>query len=154
MDPLIPFLRTRESVDNESVLKGGEMKTNGYWVRWGFVCILHRWPVFVATNLKGQDKDRSPALPTKEVYTGTVAAIGGQFAGASRPFTLEITGYTSSDEPSASLRFSERKGRTISSRQFHTKSLGSFSHRRPGGPRLEICTGKPDREGSENHDPV
>jgi len=43
-------------------------------------------------NLESQNEQRPRNLPAKEVYTGSAVAVGGQFGGASRPFTLEITG--------------------------------------------------------------
>ena len=64
----------------------------------GICCIFAIGLSMAPRSAKALDKERSGHLPAKEVYTGTVAAIGGELAGASRPFTLEITGYTPSDE--------------------------------------------------------
>jgi len=93
----------------------------------GICCILAIGLSTAPRSAKALDKDRSGHLPTKEVYTGTVAAIGGQFAGASRPFTLEITGYTPSDEAQHDLEILRAQGQDDYIKAISHKKLGSFS---------------------------
>ena len=58
------------------------------------LCFLIAGALPPTVNAGRQGKHDHEKNPAKEVYTGTAVAIGGQFAGNSRSFTLEITGYT------------------------------------------------------------
>jgi len=78
-------------------------------------------------NVEGQDKEPSTHLFSKEVYTGTVAAIGGQFAGASRPFTLEITGFTPSEEAQHDFDILRAQGQDDFIKAISHKKFGYFS---------------------------
>ena len=91
------------------------------------ICVFTIGLSFSPRSVKGENKDRSGRVPTKEVYTGTVAAIGGQFAGASRPFTLEITGYTSSDEAQREFEILRAQGQDDFIKAISHKKLGNFS---------------------------
>jgi len=93
----------------------------------GICCIFTIGVSSASRRLKGEDKERSPHSSAKEVYTGTVAAIGGQFAGASRPFTLEITGYTPSDEAQREFEILRAQGQDDFIKAISHKKLGSFS---------------------------
>ena len=103
------------------------MKTRWILGTLGIGCILTFGFSFSPRSVKGENKDRSGHVPTKEVYTGTVAAIGGQFAGASRPFTLEITGYTSSDEAQREFEILRAQGQDDFIKAISHKKLGHFS---------------------------
>jgi hypothetical protein len=61
-------------------------------------CIVLVGVSLLPPNLKSQNQHKQGGLHAKEVYTGTAVAVGGQFGGASRPFTMEITGYTPDEE--------------------------------------------------------
>ena len=91
----------------------------------GIFCILTIGLSLSSRNVKGQDK-KSNRLP-KEVYTGSVVAIGGQFGGASRPFTLEITGYTPGDEVQHDFEILRSQGQDDFIKAISHKKLGSFS---------------------------
>ena len=91
------------------------------------ICVFTIGLSFSPRSVKGENKDRSGRVPTKEVYTGTVAAIGGQFAGASRHFTLEITGYTSSDEAQREFEILRAQGQDDFIKAISHKKLGNFS---------------------------
>src|SRR5688572_18826498 len=106
---------------------GGEMKTRWLLGTLGICCILTFGLSFSPRSVKGENKDRSGKAPTKEVYTGTVAAIGGQLAAASRPFTLEITGYTSSDEAQREFEILRAQGQDDFIKAISHKKLGHFS---------------------------
>ena len=93
----------------------------------GIFCIFTIGLSLAPRNVKGQDKKPSNHLSTKEVYTGTVVAIGGQFGGASRPFTLEITGYTRSDEAQHDFEVLRTQGQDDFIKAISHQKLGSFS---------------------------
>ena len=93
----------------------------------GICCIFMIGLSLAPRNVEGQDKEPSTHLFSKEVYTGTVAAIGGQVAGASRPFTLEITGYTPSDEAQHDFEILRAQGQDDYIKAISHKKLGSFS---------------------------
>lgn len=93
----------------------------------GICCIFTLGLSLAPRSLKGQNKERSPHDSVKEVYTGNVVAIGGQFGGASRPFTLEITGYTSSDEAQHDFEILRFQGQDDFIKAIAHKRLGSFS---------------------------
>jgi len=78
-------------------------------------------------QVKGENKEKSTHLPAKEVYTGTVVAIGGQFGGASRPFTLEITGYTPGEEVQQDFEILQTRGQDDFMKAISHKKLGRFS---------------------------
>jgi len=103
------------------------MKTRWLLGTLGICCILAVGLSLAPRSLKGQNKERSLRNSTKEVYTGTVAAIGGQFAGASRPFTLEITGYTPSDEAQREFAILRAQGQDDFIEAISHKKLGTFS---------------------------
>jgi hypothetical protein len=63
------------------------------------VCCMVSVSVFMPpSNIQGQNKHKNGNLAAKEVYTGTAVAVVGSFGGASRPFTIEISGYTPDEE--------------------------------------------------------
>ena len=93
----------------------------------GICCIVTIGLSVAPRSAKALNKDRSGHLPTKEVYTGTVAAIGGQFAGASRPFTLEITGFTPSEEAQQDFEVLRAQGQDDFIKAISHKKFGSFS---------------------------
>ena len=63
----------------------------------------------------------------KEVFTGTVIGVGGQLGGVSRPFTLTIDNYTSSDEASKAIAMLAEGGQDALLKSLQGKKLGSFS---------------------------
>ena len=103
------------------------MKTKWLLGTLGTCCIFTVGLSLAPRNLKGQDKERSPHTSTKEVYTGSVVAIGGQFGGASRTFTLEITGYTSSEDAQHDFEILRSQGQDDFIKAISHKKLGSFS---------------------------
>ena len=93
----------------------------------GICCIFMIGLSLAPRNVEGQDKEPSTHLFSKEVYTGTVAAIGGQFAGASRPFTLEITGFTPSEEAQHDFDILRAQGQDDFIKAISHKKFGYFS---------------------------
>jgi hypothetical protein len=93
----------------------------------GICCIFAIGLSMAPRSAQALDKERSGHLPAKEVYTGTVAAIGGELGGASRPFTLEITGYTPSDEAQHDFEILRAQGQDDYIKAISHKKLGSFS---------------------------
>ena len=63
----------------------------------------------------------------KEVYTGTVIGVGGPLGGVSRPFTLEIDGYTSKAESSRAVAVLAEGGQDRLLKELESKRLGYFS---------------------------
>ena len=63
----------------------------------------------------------------KEVYTGTVIGVGGPLGGVSRPFTLEIDGYTSKAEGSRAVAVLAEGGQDRLLKELEGKRLGYFS---------------------------
>src|SRR5437588_9148093 len=63
----------------------------------------------------------------KEVYTGTVIGVGGPMGGVSRPFTLEIDGYTSKAEGSRAVAVLAEGGQDRLLKELEGKRLGYFS---------------------------
>ena len=63
----------------------------------------------------------------KEVYTGTVIGVGGPLGGVSRPFTLEIDGYTSKTEGSRAVAVLAEGGQDRLLKELEGKRLGYFS---------------------------
>lgn len=97
-------------------------------------CIFTIGMSMAPQKVQGQNREKSRHLPTKEVYTGTVAAIGGQFGGASRRFTLEITGYTLSEEARQDFEILRTRGqddfksrKTISPRRLESHCNNKYS---------------------------
>ena len=103
------------------------MKTKWLVGTLGICCILTVGFSLAPRGVKGENKDRSGHLASKEVYTGSVAAIGGQFAGASRPFTLEITGHTPNEEAQQDFEILRTQGQEEYIKAISHKKLGSFS---------------------------
>ena len=103
------------------------MKTKRLLGTLGICCIFTIGLSLAPPSLTGEDKERPPRSSAKEVYTGSVAAIGGQFAGASRPFTLEISGYTPSDEAQRDFDILRTKGQDDFIKAISHKKFGSFS---------------------------
>ena len=63
----------------------------------------------------------------KEVYTGAAVAVGGQFGGASRPFTLEITGYTPDENVQQNFQVLRTQGQDDFMKAIKNKKLGFFA---------------------------
>ena len=63
----------------------------------------------------------------KETYTGTAVAIGGQFGGRSRPFTLIIESYTPDAELQQALGTLREGGQDELMKAIGKKKLGSFA---------------------------
>ena len=63
----------------------------------------------------------------KEVYTGTVIGVGGPLGGVSRPFTLEIDGYTSKAEGSRAVAVLAEGGQDRLLKELEGKRRGYFS---------------------------
>jgi hypothetical protein len=74
-------------------------------------------------NDKKQEKKENS---TKEVYTGTAVAIGGQFGGRSIPFTLEITGHTSDEDAQRDLQTLQTQGQDALMKDIGKQKLGFF----------------------------
>jgi hypothetical protein len=66
-------------------------------------------------------------VATKEVYTGTAVAIGGEFGGRSRPFTLEITGHTPDQEAQQDLQILQTQGQDALMKAIGKTKLGYFA---------------------------
>jgi hypothetical protein len=82
-----------------------------------------QWP----SNVHSQNQRKLGNLPAKEVYTGTAIAVGGQFGGASRPFTLEITGYTPNEEVQQDFQVLRTQGQGDFMKAIKHKKLGFFA---------------------------
>lgn len=89
------------------------------------VCCIVSVGVFMpSSNIQGQNKHKQGHLPAKEVYTGNAVAIGGQFGGASRPFTLEVTGYTPDEEVQQDFLILRTQGQDDFMKAIGNKKLG------------------------------
>jgi hypothetical protein len=77
-----------------------------------------------SSSIQGENKDVQGHLPVKEVYTGNAVAIGGQFGGASRPFTLEVTGYTPDEEVQQDFQILRTQGQDDFMKAIRNKKLG------------------------------
>jgi hypothetical protein len=75
-------------------------------------------------NAAGQDRHDKENSSTKEVYTGTAVAIGGQFGGNSRTFTLEITGHTPDPEAQQDLQLLQTSGQDALMKAIGKEKLG------------------------------
>ena len=78
-------------------------------------------------ELKSQNQHKQGSRPAKEVYTGAAVAVGGQFGGASRPFTLEITGYTPDEEVQQDFQVLRTQGQDDFMKAIKNKKLGFFA---------------------------
>ena len=98
-----------------------ETKTS---VRLLMLCCIVSVGVFMPpSSIQGQNKHRQ-GHPAKEVYTGSAVAIGGQFGGASRPFTLEVTGYTPDEEVQQDFQILRTQGQDDFMKAIGNKKLG------------------------------
>jgi len=70
---------------------------------------------------------KGPQKSTKEVFTGTMIGIGGSLGGASRSFTLTITGETSDAEALQLRELLKSKGQMAVLSAVSKKDLGRFS---------------------------
>ena len=91
------------------------------------ICIFAIGLSLALRDVKGENKKESDHFSTKEVYTGTVVSIGGQFGGASRPFTLEVTGFTRGDEAQRAFEILRTQGQDDFIKAISRNKLGSFS---------------------------
>jgi len=78
-------------------------------------------------NASGQDKHDQEKSSAKEVYTGTAVAIGGQFGGNSRTFTLEITSHTPDPQAQQDLQILQTGGQDALMKAIGKEKLGFFS---------------------------
>ena len=92
-----------------------------------FGCILGIAASIAVREVAAQNREKPDHRPAKEYYTGTVVAIGGQFGGASRPFTLEITGYTPSEEGKRVFEILRTQGQDDFMKAISNTKLGHFS---------------------------
>ena len=103
------------------------MKTRSILEMLGIFCCIFTISISVAPKSVGGENREKSQHPSKEVYTGTVVAIGGQFGGASRPFTLEITGYTPSAEVQQGFERLRAGGQDDFLKSISNRKLGFFS---------------------------
>jgi hypothetical protein len=78
-------------------------------------------------GVAAQNRDKPSHHSARESYTGTVVAIGGQFGGASRTFTLEITGHTPTEEGIRLFEILRTQGQDGFMKAITSKELGHFS---------------------------
>jgi hypothetical protein len=78
-------------------------------------------------KLKSQNQHKQGNRPAKEDYTGTAVAVGGQFGGASRPFTLEIIGYTPDENVQQDFQVLRTQGQDDFMKAIKNKKLGFFA---------------------------
>ena len=91
-------------------------------------CLLFVGVSLQPRNLEGQKNQQRPRnLPAKEVYIGSAVAVGGQFGGASRPFTLEITGYTPEAEVQQDFQVLRTQTQDDFMKAIQNKKLGFFA---------------------------
>ena len=94
-------------------------------VRLLMLCCIVSVGVFLPpSNIQGQNQHKQGNRPAKEVYTGTAVAVGGQFGGASRPFTLEVTGYTPDEEVQQDFQVLRTQGQDDFMKAIENKKLG------------------------------
>jgi hypothetical protein len=106
---------------------GGSMKTTTSVRLLTLCCIVLVAASLLPPKLKSQNQRKSGNLPAKEVYTGTAVAVGGQFGGASRPFTLEITGYATNEEVQRDFEVLRSQGQDDFMKTIKDKKLGFFA---------------------------
>jgi len=92
-----------------------------------FCCLVSVGVSLLPPELKSQNQRKRGSRPAKEVYTGTAVSVGGQFSGASRPFTLEITGYTPDDEVQQDFQVLRTQGQDAFMKAIKIKKLGFFA---------------------------
>lgn len=96
----------------------------GFLLTLGFVMAGMSLPTI---NADAQDKRHQEKSSAKEVYTGTAVAIGGQFGGNSRSFTLEITGHTPDAEAQQDFQILQTGGQDALMKAIGKEKLGFFS---------------------------
>jgi hypothetical protein len=74
----------------------------------------------------------------KEIYTGTAVAIGGQFGGRTRSFTLEITGHTPDEEVQQDFQILRSEGQDALMKAIKNKKLGYFAFTGQTGRNLNF----------------
>src|SRR5262245_28502754 len=87
-----------------------------------FVCCIAVVDMSMPTKAQSQKRSRG-----KEVFTGSVVAIGGQFGGASRPFTLEINSYTTDEDLQRDFEVLRTEGQDAFLKAIGNKKLGWFA---------------------------
>ena len=103
------------------------MKTKTYIRLLMLCCIVLVGVSLLPPKLKSQNQPRHRGLPAKEVYTGTAVAVGGQFGGASLPFTLEIIGFTLDEEVQQEFQVLRTQGQDDFMKAIKNRKLGSFA---------------------------
>ena len=81
----------------------------------------------IARSRGDDNKQGKKEISTKEVYTGTAVAIGGQSGGRSLPFTLEITGHTSDEDAQRDLQILQTQGQDALMKAIGKQKLGYFA---------------------------
>jgi hypothetical protein len=79
------------------------------------------------SNFQSQNQQQPGNLPAKEVYSGTSVAVGGQFGGASRPFTLEVTSYTPNEQVQQDFQVLRTQGQDDFMKTIKNRKLGFFA---------------------------
>jgi hypothetical protein len=87
-----------------------------------FLCCIAMVGLSMSPNAAAEKRSRG-----KEVFTGSAVAIGGQFGGASRPFTLEITSYTTDDDLQRDFHVLRTQGQDAFLKTIGNKKLGWFA---------------------------
>jgi hypothetical protein len=105
--------------------QGGSMKTKTPVRMLILCCIVSVGASLHPTKLISQNQLRN--RPAKEVYSGTAVAVGGQFGGASRPFTLEVTAYTPEEEVLQDFQVLRTQGQDDFMKAIKSKKLGFFA---------------------------
>jgi hypothetical protein len=112
-------------------IEGGNMRTRLSRISLiGFCLILVAAVSMQRSSARAEDKPdkgKQNSASTKEVYTGTAVAIGGQFGGRSRSFTLEITGNTSAAEAQQDFQILQTQGQDALMKAIGKTKLGYFS---------------------------
>jgi hypothetical protein len=91
-------------------------------------CIVLVGVSLLPPKLKSQNQHKQGGrFHAKEVYTGTAVAVGGQFGGASRPFTVEITGYPPDEEVQQDFQVLRTQGQDDFMKAIKNKKLGFFA---------------------------
>jgi hypothetical protein len=99
------------------------VKSGLYWERWANASTIDT----CNRPITWRQHHKQGSRPAKEVYTGTAAAVGGQFGGASRPFTLEITGYTPDENVQQDFQVLRTQGQDDFMKAIKNKKLGIFA---------------------------
>lgn len=92
----------------------------------------------LATTHGLAQQTKAPQKPAKEVFSGTMIGIGGTFGGASRSFTLTITGQTSDEEALELRELLRSKGQMAVLSAVSKKDLGRFSPTGEVGRQLNV----------------